>query len=54
MRKTFEEFKRCKIKPGLVLLDREFYAVGVMRILGMAGLTFLMPAVKIWNKKGDG
>ncbi len=46
MRKTFEEFKRRKIKPGLVLLDREFYAVGVMQILNVTGMTFLMPAVK--------
>ena len=46
VRKILEEFKRCKIKPGLVLLDREFYAVDVMQILNVTGLTFLMPAVK--------
>ena len=46
VRKIFEEFKRCRIKLVLVLLDREFYAVGVMQILSMACMTFLMPAVK--------
>ena len=35
-----------RIKPGLMLLDREFYAVDVMQILNVAGITFLMPAVK--------
>ena len=45
VRKTLDEMRILKIKPRLLLMDREFYAVDVMRVISGACHKFLMPAV---------
>ena len=45
VREILDEVRRLQARPRLLLMDREFYAVDVMRVMSRAGLRFLMPAV---------
>ena len=44
VRKMLDQIRMLHIKPSLILLDREFYAVDVMQKISRAGQRFLMPA----------
>lgn len=46
VRKMIDELMQCHIRPDLLLLDRGFFAVNVIRTISRVGLKFLMPAVK--------
>jgi hypothetical protein len=46
--------KRAGIRPKLLLLDRGFYSVEVIRYLKRARVHFLMPAVARGRKRADG
>ena len=46
VRKLLRDGAKNSIKVGLVLLDREFFSVGVIHQLKQKQLKFLMPAVK--------
>lgn len=45
VRRTLDEVRQLHVRPRLLLMDREFYAVDVMRTISRACLRFLMPAV---------
>jgi putative transposase len=46
--------RRAGIRPKLLLLDRGFYSVAVIRYLKQARVPFLMPAVARGRKRADG
>ena len=45
VRKILDEMRRLQVRPRLLMMDREFFAVDVMRTISRAGLRFLIPAV---------
>lgn len=45
VQRLLAQSRRARIRPGLLLLDRGFYAVEVIRYLQAARVPFLMPAV---------
>jgi Transposase DDE domain len=46
--------RRTSIRPGLLLLDRGFYSIDVIRYLQRARVPFLMPAVARGRKPAEG
>jgi len=46
VRKLLRNIRILDIRPRLVLMDREFYAVDVLRTVARTGLRFLVPAVR--------
>jgi hypothetical protein len=46
--------RKTSIRPGLLLLDRGFYSIDVIRYLQRARVPFLMPAVARGRKPADG
>ena len=44
VRKILDGVYRLHLRPRLLLVDREFYAVDARRVISRAGLRFLMPA----------
>src|SRR5208283_5097147 len=45
VQRLLAQARRAGIRPGLLLLDRGFYSVEVIRYLQAARVPFLMPAV---------
>jgi len=46
VRKLLRKIRILNIRPRLLLMDREFYAVDVLKAVARAGLRFLVPAVR--------
>jgi Transposase DDE domain len=53
LQRLMRQVAQVGIRPRLVLLDREFYSVGVIRYLQAAGYPFLMPVVAHGRKPTD-
>ena len=52
LRRLLAQARRAGVRPGLLLLDREFYAADVVRHLQAARTPFLMPA-EVRGRKAD-
>ncbi len=52
VRKIIEHVRDVGVKPGLFLLDREFYPMDVIRMLDSMGVQYLIPCVNTGSIKG--